>query len=171
VHPEISVVDHLEVKASIAIDDAGEITGIAWPFGSPDSVGDMIRKGAFHLVADDLPMLLAHDPEQPIGIWSEINETAEGLTVKGKLFVDESKRALAVRSMIKSGLITGLSIGFRTKSATKQGRNRIISALDLLEISVVRNPAHPRARIAHAKDATAAIAEAITRAAVALRNH
>ena len=39
---------------------------------------------------------------------------------------------------------------------------------DRFEISVVRNPAHPKARITNAKDATAAIAEAINRAAVAL---
>jgi len=161
--------DLLEVKAAIAVDDAGTITGMAWPFGSPDRVGDLIEKGAFNVAVADLPMLLAHDPEQPIGIWEEIKETAEGLQVKGRLFIEESRRARTVRGLIQGGLITGLSIGFKTKTATKRGANRVIQALDLHEISVVRNPAHPRARIASAKDATAALAEAITRAAVALR--
>lgn len=161
--------DRLEVKATIAIDEAGVITGTAWPFGSPDRVGDIIQKGAFNVAVADLPMLLAHDPEQPVGLWNEVKESPDGLQVKGQLFIDESKRARAVRGLIQGGLITGLSIGFRTKAATKRGANRIISALDLHEISVVRNPAHPRARIATAKDATAAIAEAINRAAVALR--
>lgn len=160
--------DRLEVKASIAIDAAGTITGTAWPFGSADSVGDIIEKGAFNVAVADLPMLLSHDPEQPIGLWSEVKESAEGLQVRGQLFIDESKRARAVRGLIQGGLISGLSIGFRTKSATKRGANRIITALDLHEISVVRNPAHPRARISDAKDATAAIALAIHRAAVAL---
>ena len=38
---------HLEIKASLTASDAGEITGLAWPWGSPDRVGDMIEKGAF----------------------------------------------------------------------------------------------------------------------------
>jgi HK97 family phage prohead protease len=161
--------DQLEIKATIAVDDAGTITGMAWPFGSADSVGDLIEKGAFRIAVADLPMLLAHDPEQPIGLWDEVKETNEGLQVKGRLFIGESRRAKSIRGLIQGGLITGLSIGFKTKASTKKGSNRVISALDLHEISVVRNPAHPRARISSAKDATAAIAEVLHRAAVALR--
>lgn len=162
--------DLLEVKAAITVDEAGTITGTAWPFGSADSVGDVIEKGAFNVAVADLPMLLAHDPEQPVGLWDEVRETNDGLQVKGRLHIEESRRARSVRGLIQGGLITGLSIGFKTRASTKRGSNRIISALDLHEISVVRNPAHPRARISSAKDATAALAEAITRAAVALRN-
>jgi uncharacterized protein len=161
--------DKLEIKAAITVDEVGTITGTAWPFGSADRVGDIIEKGAFNIAVADLPMLLAHDPEQPVGLWDEVCETNDGLQVKGRLFVDESRRARSVRGLIQGGLMTGLSIGFRTKASTKRGSNRIISALDLHEISVVRNPAHPRARISSAKDATAALAEAINRAAVALR--
>jgi HK97 family phage prohead protease len=158
--------EKLEIKAAIAVSEAGEITGTAWPFGAgPDRVGDLIEKGAFHVAVADLPMLLAHDPETPVGLWEDVRETPEGLQVKGRLFIDESRRAKAVRGLIQGGLITGLSIGFTTKSATTRGANRLITALDLKEISVVRNPAHPRARIVSAKDATAAIiAEAINRA-------
>jgi phage head maturation protease len=45
----------------------------------------------------------------------------------------------------------------------------VISALDLYEISVVRNPAHPRARITSAKsyDAANAVAAIIRRFAAA----
>lgn len=98
-----------------------------------------------------------------------MKETADGLVVKGKLHLDQP-RARAVRGLMQGGLVSGLSIGFRTKASTKQGRNRVISALDLFEISVVRNPSHPRARVTSAKsqDSAAAIAEAINRARVAL---
>jgi uncharacterized protein len=160
--------DQLEIKATIAVDDAGQITGIAWPFGSgPDRVGDLIEKGAFNVAVADLPMLLAHDPESPIGLWDEVKETAEGLQVKGHLFIAESKRAKSVRGLVQGGLITGLSIGYKTKASTKQGPNRVISALDLYEISVVRNPAHPRARISGVKNANAVIAAAFQRAVAA----
>jgi phage head maturation protease len=54
----------------------------------------------------------------------------------------EHPRARAVHGMIKGGLVSGLSIGFRPKASTQQGRNRVISALDLFEIGVARNPSH-----------------------------
>lgn len=163
--------DKIEIKATLSVDEAGTITGTAWPFGSADSVGDIITKGAFNIAVDDLPMLFGHNPDDLIGSWTETKETDEGLIVKGKLHVSESARARAVRGLIQGGLVSGLSIGFRTKAATKQGKNRVISALDLLEISVVRNPAHPRARVTSAKSASSAlaIAEAINRATAALQ--
>lgn len=161
--------DKLELKATLSVTDAGEITGNAWPFGEPDSVGDIITKGAFGAVPSDLPILFGHNPNDLIGTWTEANETTAGLVVKGQLHMDQP-RARTVLSMIKSNLISGLSIGFRPKSWTRQGRNRVIAALDLAEISVVRNPSHPRARITNAKsqNLALAIAEAIHRATAAL---
>ncbi len=55
--------NRFEVKAALGVDDDGVITGLAWPFGTPDRVGDMIEKGAFGSPAK-LPMLFAHDPAQ-----------------------------------------------------------------------------------------------------------
>jgi uncharacterized protein len=165
--------DRLEIKATLGVTDTGEIIGTAWPFNAgPDTTGDLITKGAFGIIPTDLPMLFGHDPADLIGTWTETAETSDGLITKGKLHMDQP-RARAVLSMIKSELITGLSIGFRTKAATTQGRNRVISALDLAEISVVRNPAHPKARIIAAKsnDSAIALAAAIERFTASLRNH
>jgi HK97 family phage prohead protease len=161
--------ERLEIKATLSVSDAGEIVGNAWPFGEPDSVGDIITKGAFNVAVANMPMLFGHNPDDLIGTWDEITETADGLVTKGSLHMDHA-RARAVHGMIKGGLVSGLSIGFKTKEATKQGRNRVISALDLYEISVVRNPSHPRARITSAKsmNVAVAIAEAINRVTAAL---
>jgi HK97 family phage prohead protease len=161
--------DKLEIKSTLIVDDAGTITGTAWPFGSPDKANDLILKGAFNLAVENLPMLLQHEASDLIGTWDEANETADGFVVKGKLHM-ENKRARTVHSMIKSKQLSGLSIGFLTKASTRQGRNRVISALDLYEISIVRNPSHPRARITSAKseNTALAIAEAINRATAAL---
>jgi len=162
--------NQLEIKAALNVDDKGVITGIAWPFGTPDRVGDVITKGAFNVAVDDCPMLFGHNPDDLIGTWTEIKETNEGLTVKGQLHL-QSPRVRAVRGLIKGGLVGGLSIGFGIKSATKQGRGRVISALDLYEISVVRNPSHPRARVTSAKNFDSApfiaVAEVINRATAA----
>lgn len=161
--------DHLEIKASLNVSDTGEIVGNAWPFAEPDRVGDIITKGAFGEIAPDLGMLYQHNPADLIGTWTEIKATDEGLMVKGQLHLDQP-RARAVRSLVLKGLVSDLSIGFRTKASRKQGRNRIIDALDLAEISLVRTGSHPRARITSAKsfDEAAAIAAVINRAAAAL---
>ncbi|WJR76005.1 HK97 family phage prohead protease [Bradyrhizobium sp. NP1] len=161
--------DKLEIKATLGVTDAGEIIGTAWPFGSPDSVGDIIVKGAFGSIAPDMPMLFKHSPSDLIGTWTEIAETPDGLVVKGKMHM-EQPRARSVLSMIKSGLVDGLSIGFKTLAATRQGRNRVITAVDLKETSIVPNPAHPKARIISAKanDSALAVAELINRFAAAL---
>ncbi|OAI26961.1 peptidase U35 [Methylosinus sp. R-45379] len=163
--------DFLEIKANLSVSDAGEISGIAWPYGSPDRVGDVIEPKAFAGAPSLLPMLFAHDPTQPVGVWNEISTSGVGLTLKGQLLVEDVVRAREVRALVKSGAVTGLSIGFRTKSATpRKGGGRIISALELVECSLVTVPCHPGARVTSAKSASDVlkIAEAINRAASAL---
>ena len=144
--------ERLELKATITVDDAGEIAGLAWPFGSPDRVGDVIQKGAIS-APDTLPMLFAHDQGQVIGVWDQIAETDEGLTVKGRLLIEDVARAREVRAMIREKAVTGLSIGFVTKSSKPRQRGRTITALDLHEISVVAVPCHPGAQITSMKAA------------------
>lgn len=145
--------DKIEIKAQITATEAGEITGLAWPFGSPDRVGDVIEKGAFDQPTS-LPMLFAHDQGQVVGVWESISETPEGLTVKGRLLVDDVERAREVRAMIRAGAVSGLSIGFVTKAATRHAKGRNISALALHEISIVAVPAHPGAQITSLKSVT-----------------
>ncbi|MDP8251474.1 phage major capsid protein [Pseudochrobactrum saccharolyticum] len=142
----------LEFKAAFTIDDLGTITGIAWPFGSPDRVGDMIEKGAI-TSPSTLPMLFAHDQSQVIGVWDQITETNDDLTVKGRLLIDDVERAREVRAMIREKAVTGLSIGFVPKATKPRKRGRTITALDLHEISVVAVPCHPDAQITSIKAA------------------
>jgi HK97 family phage prohead protease len=162
--------DKLEIKATLAVSDTGEITGTAWPFGSPDRAGDTIAKGAFNIPVTDMPILFNHDPSDLIGTWTEVKETDEGLIVKGQLHMDRP-RARSVLAMVRGKIADGLSIGFRTKESTKRGRGRLITALDVFETSIVRDPSHPRARITSAKqfDSAAALAEALNRAAAQLK--
>lgn len=142
--------DRIEIKAAFEVTDAGEITGVAWPFGSADRVGDVIEKGAI-TSPDTLPMLFAHDQGQVIGVWDHIEETDAGLTVKGRLLVDDVERAREVRAMIRTKAVSGLSIGFVTDKATPSRKGRTINALTLHEISVVAVPCHPGAQITSLK--------------------
>jgi HK97 family phage prohead protease len=159
--------DIIEVKASLGINEAGEITGNAWVFSEADRVGDVITKGAFGSIPESLPILFQHDPTDVVGTWLEVTASNDALTVKGMLHLDRP-RSRTIRSMVQSGLIGGLSIGFRTIEAKQSGRNRVISNLDLVEVSLVRNPSHPRARIASAKSFDTASFDAV---AVAINAH
>ncbi len=163
----------VELKSALAIDEAGTITGIAWPFGSPDRVGDVIAPGAFKGAKAPITMLAYHDPAAPVGVWSDVKETAQGLEVKGRLLVEDVPLARELRALVAAGAVGGLSIGFRTlKAEPRRPSGRTIKSLDLLEISLVSVPAHPGARVTSAKSAMSAlrIAEALDRAIQRLRS-
>lgn len=142
--------ERIETKAQITVTDEGAIEGLAWIFATPDRVGDMISKGAI-TAPTTLPMLFGHDQSQVIGVWESIEETDAGLTVKGRLLVEDVERAREVRAMIRNKAVNGLSIGFVTKKATRTAKGRTITAADLHEISVVAVPCHPGAQITSLK--------------------
>lgn len=164
--------ERLFLETKILADDAGAIEGLAWPFGAPDRVGDVIEKGAFASARVPLPMLFGHDPSDPVGVWTEATEAGDGLRLKGRLLVEDVARAREVRALVKFGAAGGLSIGFITKKAEpRKGGGRTIKALELVECSIVSIPMHPGARVTAAKSAAAAlaIAGALHRAASAIR--
>lgn len=161
----------IELKATLAVDDAGRITAMAWPFATPDRIGDMISKGAFAKAAMPIPMLFGHDVNDPVGAWDTATEKNDGLHLAGNMLVNDVARAREVRALVKSGAVRGVSIGFVTKkSKLRKGGGRDISDLELLEASLVAIPMHPGARVTSAKSAILAIsiAEAINRATAAL---
>ncbi|MGV8832162.1 MAG: phage major capsid protein [Devosia sp.] len=141
----------LEIKAEVSIDEAGTITGMAWPFGDADSVGDIIEKGAFSLPRA-LPIVMEHDQSQVVGVWESYAETDTGLEVKGRLFVEGIGPARKARDDMRSKRITGLSIGFKADAFdTMPSGGRKFSALTITEISLCRRPVHPGARITSVK--------------------
>lgn len=159
--------DRIELKADISVGDNGSVEGIAWPYGSADSVGDIIIKGAVRLMSENLPMLRGHNPEQLIGIWDEVRETDRGIYAKGRF--NETMLAKGTRSQIKTRQISGLSIGFEMLDFERKGRGRVIKALNLAEISILKHPSHNGARLTGVKsfNQAQALAEAIHRAAAA----
>ena len=166
--------DRLEFKSVLTVDDAGTISGVAWPFGTPDRVGDVIHRGAFATAPALVPMLHEHDTKQTVGVWDAIAEAPDGLHVKGRLLISDVQRAREVHALIKAGAITGLSIGFNNAVSTpRQPRGRNIKSLALHEISLVAVPCHSGARITSAKSAHAvsSIVEALARAAQTYRKH
>ena len=136
--------------ADVALTDGATISGYASVFGKSDQGGDMVAKGAYTLsLAHErsIKMLWQHDPMQPIGIWDEIREDERGLWVKGRLLTDVAKGREAA-SLVSAGAIDGLSIGYRTVRAQKNDKGgRLLSELELWEVSLVTFPMLPEARV------------------------
>jgi HK97 family phage prohead protease len=92
-------------------------------------------------------MLWQHDPACPIGVWDEVREDAKGLWVRGRLLPEVTKGREAVE-LIAAGAIDGLSIGYRTVKAAKNGKGqRLLTELELWEVSLVTFPMLPSARV------------------------
>lgn len=148
----------LDLKAT---GDSGIVEGYGSVFGVKDSYDDVILPGAFSAslaaqrAANTMPaMLWQHDPSEPIGIWSEMVEDERGLRVKGQLAL-ETVRGREAFSLLKLGALNGLSIGFvaTAKSYNDRDGTRMISAIDLWEVSLVTFPANGSARVDGIKSA------------------
>ena len=141
--------------ADIEVD--GSFSGYASLFGKIDLARDAVEPGAFarslkRRGPESVRMLYQHDPNQPIGRWTEIREDGRGLFVRGRLTPGVA-RSREVLALMRSGALDGLSIGFRTVRSRKdagKGVRRILEA-DLWEISVVTFPMLTEARIDRVK--------------------
>ena len=146
----------LEIRAT---GENGEVAGYGSVFDVVDSYDDVIAKGAFaksmaeHRAAGTMPaMLWQHDPENPIGVWTEVTEDSVGLKVKGRLAMTTVKGREAYELM-KMGAINGLSIGFMSKNwmYDKETDIRTLTEVDLWEVSMVTFPANSKSRVTSVK--------------------
>jgi len=141
--------------AEVTVVEGFRIEGYASLFGACDQGGDVVSSGAYarslkRLVEEGraVKMLWQHDPAQPIGIWDEVREDGRGLYVKGRLLESVAKGREAA-ALIEAGAIDGLSIGYRTLKSTKTDKGqRLLTELELWEVSLVTFPMLPSARVA-----------------------
>ncbi|THH38306.1 HK97 family phage prohead protease [Aliishimia ponticola] len=144
---------------TLEVQDGAVIEGYASLFGSVDQGGDVVRKGAYTQSLAALSregrrvkMLWQHDPAQPIGVWDEVREDAQGLWVKGRI-LETTQTGRETAALIKAGAIDGLSIGYRTVKAAKNDKGqRLLTELELWEVSLVTFPMLPSARVAAKAD-------------------
>jgi uncharacterized protein len=125
------------------------IEGYAALFGVADQMGDVVRAGAFAASlarrTEPLPMLVEHERRLHAGSWLEVVEDGRGLFLRGEIGAGLPGAARAKR-MIARG-VDGLSIGFVPIVAHTQGRGRVLSEIELLEVSIVTHPMQPLARL------------------------
>ncbi len=139
------------------IGDGGVFDGYAALFNREDLGHDVIAPGAFAASLKDrgagaVKLLFQHDPNQPIGVWTELREDSKGLYAQGRLMPDVA-RAREVLALMRAGALDGLSIGFKTIKGRRDPRTgqRRLEKIDLWEISIVTFPMQPEARIGAVK--------------------
>lgn len=161
----------LEVKfASDSDGKVGKFSGYGSIFGTVDGGGDVIERGAFKETLKEWeakgkypPMLLQHggfwgnaDDLLPIGKWTHMEENAKGLKVEGELFALNTERGQYIYEGMKAGSLDGMSIGYRPKAVrvgTKpEEPRRTLTAVELVELSVVTFPMHDKARVSAVKN-------------------
>jgi len=121
--------------------------GYAALFDIADADRDVIRSGAFTqtLAAREtsFPLLWQHRPDRPIGTVEAIAEDERGLRVIARIDKTDSRAAVA----LNRGTISGLSFGYRARTAHHSDIGRELLSIDLFEVSLVTSPLQHGARI------------------------
>lgn len=126
------------------------IHGYASLWGVADLNGDVVAKGAFaaslaRTGAGGVRMLHQHESRSAVGVWDRMVEDERGLFVEGRV-MDWSAEARFARALSRAGALDGLSIGFRSSRARREGRLRVLVEVELWEVSLVTFPMLPGAR-------------------------
>lgn len=144
-----------QVKAA---NESGKFSGYGSVFGVVDSYGEIVAPGAFLESIDELrsknrglPVLWQHRTDEPIGDWDmpTLGEDEHGLKGDAQLWLEDSPYARIANRGMNTRTITGLSIGYYVRESTfdEKTRLRTLTKLDLVEISLVTNPANDEARV------------------------
>ena len=120
------------------------IEGYASLWGVADLNGDVVAPGAFaetlaRIGAGGVRMLHQHEGRAPVGVWDRVVDDERGLFVAGRI-LDWSAEARFAQALAKAGALDGLSIGFRSRKARRDGRLRVLVQVELWEVSLVTFP-------------------------------
>ena len=126
------------------------IHGYASLWGVADLNGDVLAKGAFAASlaktgARGVRMLHQHEGRAAVGVWDRMVEDERGLFVAGRV-MDWSAEGRFAQALSRAGALDGLSIGFRSSRARREGRLRVLVEVELWEVSLVTFPMLPGAR-------------------------
>ena len=144
--------------------EEGVLEGIVVPydetsFMAGDGAGERVLRGAFTKSAREqagrLKLFRDHDHARPVGVARRINvRHPDGLWAEFKL--GDGDRYADVRDELSQGLLTDLSMGFRSVQE-RRGTDgaREITEAQLFEVSLVPIGAYPGARVLALRGATA----------------
>lgn len=143
-------------KADTNVGEEGKFRAVVSTFGTVDSQGESIEKGAFSgSISDEVPVLWDHQWDN---IWSHIGsakatETEEGLVVDATLDLDNPTAEQAFK-LLKSGRVKEFSIGGYEPSSSitvSDDGVRHIGKFNLVEVSLTLRGSNPKTRLINVK--------------------
>lgn len=154
------MLENKQMEFPLSLDDVAEdgtFTGYASVFDVTDNHNDVVVKGAFNRTLNEnnnVKLLWQHRMDEPIGVISHLSEDARGLYIEGKLLLDVG-RGKEAYSLLKSGAINGLSIGYSVVDYDVDGHSgtRLLKDINLWEVSLVTFPANELAGVTTIKSA------------------
>ena len=143
----MSKISYLSFKSAICTKNTEKenyvIEGYANVYDVIDNHNEIIKSEAFEPLDDtgNIKFLWQHMPDKPIGKILNLSSDDKGLFMKAELDCTLNQGVEAA-SMIESGIIDGLSIGFEVLEHSYEDSIRIITKAKLWEVSVVTFPAN-----------------------------
>jgi len=130
--------------------DGWIIQGLGSTYGL-DQGFDRVQPGAYRDSLQErpnVPLLWAHNPEELIGKTLFMTETSEGLYFKGQ--ISPTRRGTDAAALMRSGSLSGVSIGYSIARSSYQQENgkrvRLLHAINLHELSLTPFPMNLGAR-------------------------
>lgn len=150
----------LKIKS---VKDSGEFSGYGSVFGVKDSYDDVVLKGAFEKSLanwkekESFPALLwQHRMDEPIGVYTKMEEDDHGLYVEGRLLIEGDPLAKRAHAHMMAGSLKGMSIGYTLDdSGWEYDKDKgvfLLKEVGLWEVSLVTFPANEQARIEQVKN-------------------
>lgn len=135
--------------------DGRTLSGVFMPFDDPTDIGgrftEVFRRGAFTKTLaerfDKIKVYAKHDHKSfPIGKVVEAREEAHGLV--GAVRISETQRGEEALVLAREGLL-GFSVGFHAVPGkdVRNGRNRELREVKLVEVSLTEHPAYENAQV------------------------
>lgn len=157
----------IEWKFDATASETMTFQGYGAVYGNVDSYGDVIAPGAAARYLSDVqsgrtpwPLMLSQhggaaltaEDMTPIGVWTSLSEDGRGLRVEGKLAdTPRGREVYQLLKMTPRPALDGMSIGYVAKSWTPRTKpeepKRLLTDIELVEISVVSRPANRLARV------------------------
>lgn len=152
---------HFKVKS---LGEDGTFSGYGSVFDHVDSYSDVVHRGAFReslktwAQKGGFPaMLWQHKYDEPLGVYTKMEEDDHGLYLEGRLLIDDDPLAKRAYAHLMAGSLTGLSIGYSIPSGGAEWDNGAgvyrLKQVDLWEVSLVTFPANDAARVETVKSA------------------
>jgi HK97 family phage prohead protease len=144
------------------------ITGVATS-PQPDRLADVVEPDGAQFKLP-LPLLWQHDSQQPIGQVTQANISKAGIEIVAHIAKGVTAEIDRAWSLIKAGLVTGLSIGFKPleQEAIKGTGGLRFTKWDWLELSAVTVPANSEATITMIRSVDTAQRAALGRKPISL---